>query len=412
MSQKISLRTKFPSKHIVASILLITNALIWYYGAFASIKDILNELSLDYFNIVLLWSLHFGGAIISALAGGVLTKKVAKKSFFFVFWVLLGVFSSFMLWIPESLFMFYTFMLPLLFMLIGISFGLGMPFCMAYYTRSTQIDNRAKFGGLTIFIAILGAVIIFVILKVYNYRFAHSLILGFFRFSGLTVFLFNKPITSGLRNRDLSYYSMLNQRSFLLYFIPWFMFSLVNYLGISIQVKILEETTVTQLILIENVLVGVFAVIGGFLSDMFGRKRMAIIGFVALGVSHAILGMFPYSSTSWHIYTVIDGIAWGLLFVIFVMTLWGDLALTSSSEKYYALGWLPHFLSNYLRIILGSNIADFISVYAIFSFAALFLFLAVIPLMFAPETLPEKKIRERELKQYVEKAKKIKEKYG
>jgi len=32
--------------------------------------------------------------------------------------------------------------------------------------------------------------------------------------------------------------------------------------------------------------------------------------------------------------------------------------------------------------------------------------------MFAPETLPEKKIRERELKKYIEKAKKVKEKYG
>jgi len=37
--------------------------------------------------------------------------------------------------------------------------------------------------------------------------------------------------------------------------------------------------------------------------------------------------------------------------------------------------------------------------------------LAVIPLMYAPETLPEKKIRERELKGYIDKAKKVKEKY-
>jgi MFS family permease len=356
--------------------------------------------------------LHFGGAIISALAGGVLAQRIAKKSIFYVFWILLGVFSSFMLWTPNSFFTGYTIILPFLFMLIGISFGLGMPFCMAYYTTSTEVDNRAKFGGLILFIAILGGVIIFLILKIYDYRFAHSLILSIFRFSGLIVLLFDKPIKNGLRNRYVSYFSIINQRSLLLYLIPWFMFSLVNYLGISIQIKILEEAMVNQLISIENVLVGIFAVIGGFLSDMLGRKRMAIIGFVALGISHAILGMFPYSSISWYLYTAIDGIAWGILSVIFIITIWGDLAFSSPSEKYYALGLLPHFLSNYLRIILGSNIADFISVYAIFSFTALFLFLAVIPLMFAPETLPEKKIRERELKQYVEKAKKIREKYG
>jgi len=52
-----------------------------------------------------------------------------------------------------------------------------------------------------------------------------------------------------------------------------------------------------------------------------------------------------------------------------------------------------------------------VSEYAIFSFAAFFLFLAVIPLMYAPETLPEKLIRQKELRRYVEKAKKIREKY-
>jgi hypothetical protein len=38
--------------------------------------------------------------------------------------------------------------------------------------------------------------------------------------------------------------------------------------------------------------------------------------------------------------------------------------------------------------------------------------LAVLPLMYAPETLPEKNIRDRELKIYVEKAQQIKEKYS
>jgi hypothetical protein len=46
------------------------------------------------------------------------------------------------------------------------------------------------------------------------------------------------------------------------------------------------------------------------------------------------------------------------------------------------------------------------------SIASFFLFLAVIPLFYAPETLPEKEIKERELKGYIEKAKKIKEKHG
>jgi hypothetical protein len=46
-----------------------------------------------------------------------------------------------------------------------------------------------------------------------------------------------------------------------------------------------------------------------------------------------------------------------------------------------------------------------------FSFASFFLFLAVLPLIYAPETLPEREIRRRELRDYIRKAKKMVEKY-
>jgi Sec-independent protein translocase protein TatA len=48
----------------------------------------------------------------------------------------------------------------------------------------------------------------------------------------------------------------------------------------------------------------------------------------------------------------------------------------------------------------------------IFSFASLFLFLAVLPLVYAPETLPEKVMKDRDLKSYLEKAQKIAKKEG
>jgi len=47
-----------------------------------------------------------------------------------------------------------------------------------------------------------------------------------------------------------------------------------------------------------------------------------------------------------------------------------------------------------------------------FSLASFFLFLAVLPLLYAPETLPEKKIELRRLRKYVETAKKFQRKYA
>jgi MFS family permease len=190
------------------------------------------------------------------------------------------------------------------------------------------------------------------------------------------------------------------------------MFSLINYLSLPVEFSILGEDSVRFLGIIESVLIsGCSAIVGGFLSDNIGRKRMVIAGFVTLGIGYAVLGMYPRNLLSWYLFTVIDGAAWGVFYTIFILTLWGDISNGVSSDKYYAIGGIPFFLSNFIRFILTQYIVEAIPDYALFSFMAFFMFLAVIPLMFAPETLPEKKLRERELRQYIEKAKKIKEKY-
>jgi len=68
-------------------------------------------------------------------------------------------------------------------------------------------------------------------------------------------------------------------------------------------------------------------------------------------------------------------------------------------------------ISGFLRVTLGPFIAEVVPSYAILSFAAFFLFLAIFPLMYAPETLPENVFRERKLRGYIEKAKRIREKF-
>jgi MFS family permease len=150
--------------------------------------------------------------------------------------------------------------------------------------------------------------------------------------------------------------------------------------------------------------------IGGVFADLVGRKRIVIFGFVMLGVGYAILGLFPDQMFSWYFYIAVDGIAWGVFALIFFITIWGELAAYRTKDKYYFLGVLPFLASTYIEILFEPY-ARVISVSASFSLASLFLFLAVLPLMYAPETLPEKKIKEMELKGYVEKAKRTKEKY-
>jgi MFS family permease len=184
------------------------------------------------------------------------------------------------------------------------------------------------------------------------------------------------------------------------------MFSLIIYLTIPIQASLVDRPTLEFFMLVESVLSGAFAVLGGFFSDRMGRKRIAISGFALLGVAYSILGIFYQNPYSWVLYSVFDGVAGGLLYVVFIMTLWGDLGNESSSDKYYAIGVLPFFMSKFLQYVIGGDLVLQISVSTIFSFTAFFLFLAVLPLAYAPETLPDKVIKDRDLKSYVEKAKK------
>jgi MFS family permease len=405
MPEDSPIKNKVNAKLIGTISALIANTFIWYFYAFNILRDILSDPQLSY-EVFAAWSINFGAAALSAILGATLTKKLEKRSPLIIFWITLGIFSSFLPIFLDTTNNIVTLALSLLF---GISLGLGLPSCMGYFSESINTENRAKTGGIVTFIFGLGAFLLGVIPATSIVE--RSLILSIWRIFGLLAFLptKNAKITDR-RSEMISYAQIFAQRSFLLYFIPWCMFCLINYSIIPITTNFFGEDFVRFSAVIEGALVGIFAIVGGFLADIFGRKRLSILGFVALGVGYAILGLFSKNLFGWYFYITVDGMAWGIFSNLFLITLWGDLAYGNPSEKYYAIGGLPFLLSNFLRFIVGPFLVQAIPIYTVFSLASFFLFLAVFPLTYAPETLPEKRIRERELRQYIEKAKKIREK--
>jgi MFS family permease len=188
------------------------------------------------------------------------------------------------------------------------------------------------------------------------------------------------------------------------------MFSIINFSEIPILERVFGTETFTFVQFAEYVFAGIFASVGGIMADIVGRKRIVITGFVMLGIEYAIMSVSAGSHGALYLFMILDGITWGLFFSVFLTVIWGDLGEGFEKEKYYTLGGLPFLLSNFVSILVKPYVSV-ISPTAAFSFASFFLFLAVIPLMYAPETLPEKTLKERELKSYIEKAKKIKEKF-
>jgi len=279
---------------------------------------------------------------------------------------------------------------------------------MAYFADFTVIEKRGRSGGIIYFAIGIGTFLLWTAFIPLVHLPEQLVILAIWRGVGLAAFLAFKPINTGTKVAESpSYAVILRKKSLLLYLVPWIMFCLVN----SLTRPIFPSGIVHMSIVLGSIINGLSALVGGLLSDLVGRKRVVISGFVTLGIGYAILGIFHEHPVSYYLFTAVDGVAWGMFGAVFLMALWGDLAEGMMSEKYYAIGGLPYLLSGFFEILAATHIETVFSPYTTFSFASFFLFLAVFPLLFAPETLPEKKIKERELKKYIEKAKKVRKKY-
>lgn len=412
LERQLTALTELKFRPILTDVLLVVNAFVWYYVVLSFfLQTIVPKISVaGSFSIIMIWGLHFGGLIISAIAGTFISKKIEHRNFI-ILWMILGILSSIAIILinPSDIGQ-----VSLVGVLLGVSLGIGMPACISRYSDSLPVESRGRMSGITIFASGIG-IAAFSIAGISEILIL-GIVLAVWRLSGLLIYLLSKaPSPSIIAKKSSSQYTkVFGQHSFVLYFIPWVMFSLINYL-VSPSTPTLGVGESGNLGLVQTVFMGLFALIGGFFIDSMGRKRVAVSGFILLGLGTAILGISTTSLPILYINAILDGTSWGFLLVLFILTLWGDLSFSSSSDKYYAVGVMPFFVSNFLSLTIGSNILTSIGSSSgnsseLFSFGAFFLFLAVLPLIYAPETLPEKSMKDRDLKSYVEKARKVAQK--
>jgi MFS family permease len=392
------------TRSALISIFLLVNAFVWYSYTIVVLQESIDALNLAFLPNMAVWSTHFAALIVSALLGVYLTKKLGGRTRFLAIWVLAGVLASIAPFALSTSGIFGAVSLGLIF---GFSLGFGVPNCMGYFTSQVPPENRGRIGGVIILLTGLGTAGLDLI--GINGLVELTITLVVWRAIALAAVAFTKPfIEPKEKSRAPSYRAVLTQRPFVLYFIPWILFALLSYLTTPVQQTVLDAYTFSYLQILENVVGGAFALVGGIFMDLVGRKRLAIVGFVMLGLSYSILGFFNLGlKPVWYVHGVMNGISWGILYVLFVVTIWGDLSHEAPSDKFYALGVSPFFISKMLQLTIDSQIIAAISISTIFSFTALFLFLAVLPLVYVPETLSEKVIKARELKTYLEKAQKI-----
>lgn len=391
---------------VFSSLFLLTNSITWFSLTWFVIGDLVGLTS--FYNLLLVSICYYGAFIIFAILGATLLYKNFRKKLWLFSWILLGVFVcvfSTILIVDGVLVNFIVIAFTL-----GAFVGVGMPTCLAFFADYTKIENRGLVGATVFFAIQLFTALIYIPTR--NLSVPNKfLVLGVWRLLGVIGIFFYQPIEKlSEKHSTLSFFSIITEKSFSFYFVPWFLFCLVNF----IEAPLLEHFFGLELfsthMIIGIVVASISAFVGGILCDSKGRKSATIAGFILLGISYAILSFFSEMQFSRIVFMLFEGTAWGILYVSFIFVVWGDLSEGRVRERYYFIGGIPFLLSGLIEV-LAKPFVELIQIETSFSLASFFLFLAILPLLYAPETLPEKKIKERELKKYIEKARKIKEKY-
>jgi MFS family permease len=401
LRNKLVMKIRMNLNNAFTNVMLVANAFVWYLLVFKFLLDVLSRQNASNLETLMVIGVSTGAIAISALVASIVVDRFKKRSLFLKVWLFLGIFISLIpigLGVPNMNYLIFSSAL------LGAYFGVGMPATMGYYSEHIKVENRGKTSGITFLalglsIAILGSFGIGNVI-------AACLILCAVKIVGFGTFQFAKENDQEHQKlQKISYPGIIKYRPFILFFVPWCMFSIINYMTAPIVNNLFaNQTNYTDFLspVLESIIIAVSAVTCGFLSDRMGRKRIVIIGFIMLGFGYASLTLFPADYSS-YIYVFADGIAWGTFSAIFLLTLWGDIADNKLSDKFYFAGALPYIFSNFMSTLLAPYLSE-IAPAAIFSFASVFLFLAVLPLIYAPETLPEKIMKDRDLSSYVSKA--------
>jgi len=396
---------RIDKKKATANIILVANTFVWYLIAFKILREIIAQTQLTSSENLIIIGINTGAIAIAGLIGSFFFDRFKNRRKFLFFWTASGALLSI---IPLGLNLENFVHIVIIAITFGAYFGIGMPATMGYHSFLTKIEERAKFGGYAFLI--IGVIFPIVGIAIFDNIQMSCLILASVRLLGLGIFYLLPKENENKKEQQekLKYKQIIANKAFIFYFVPWIMFTIINYMTIPIQQSIFAPEIDFNIFMgIEFVITAIFAVICGFIADKFGRKRISIIGFIMLGIGYAVIGLLANSNLylTGIIYVITDGIAWGIFNVLFIFTLWGDLAHGKIADKIYFLGALPYLSSHFMQLLFHPYLSE-IQTEMTFSFASIFLFLAVLPLIYAPETLPEKIMKDRDLRSYIEKAKK------
>jgi MFS family permease len=291
--------------------------------------------------------------------------------------------------------------------IIGSFFGIGQLAFLTYFWNLTMPEERGRVAGLNGFFSLLFYIIMYVTwvpTSDLQSSVAFVIVLSLAPLS--TIFLKSKKALLTSKQNKIEYYP--ERRTILLYLIPWLLFSLINVtLASSTSFHISQQVSASSyfLLIALQLIAAVFGtIIGGTMSDFFGRRASLIFSLTFYGISSALAG-FANNYVLYFVYLA-NGFSWGILLVMFTFVIWGDLSNERSAVKMYTIGLAISYLSQGVGLLPIEQTLQIPLVVSSLG-SCLLIFFANIPIFLAPELLSND-FRERlKLKLHMKEVKKI-----
>jgi hypothetical protein len=283
---------------------------------------------------------------------------------------------------------------------------LCLPNLIASFLENTNFNNRGSTSGILIFITYI---LIFFLSAFINSFYIFVTILLAIKALSILVSL---KVTFKANESDAPFFAKQKNIIKLSFLSLWLIFILADaFSGFLIAQAPNSNAQIATNINIESYLFGLVSmIIGGALMDNFGRRRIMLFAFTYLGLSYGLISLTAFSFIQ---LAALDGIAWGILTVLFLMVLWGDACPFSNRPLWIAFSLIVTLFSQIFSTVFKAISPNLIgtSVVQLFPITSILLFLGVGIILYLPETLPDKILKKKELDDYIVQAKKVRQKY-
>jgi MFS family permease len=386
------------SRKFVAITILASGSISWLFFLYYNFESIFAGLASDPLLIYAGKALFLSCGAFSAIIGSAISGKVKRRKLL-LSWITLGVLATASLAVFQG-----SFFAIFSSVLLGVSLGLGYPSFTALMADSTIVEERGRVSGFIILLSFVMVAFAVIAVSLFDLGLVGIVLLSVF-LRATSYFALILDSCDREQGQGKSWLAILTNRNFSFYLYPLLMFYVATALISFVWTGLPDNSDYRMAFAIGSPLhflgPAIFGLVAGFLADRFGRKQIIIVGLVMLGVSFALLGLYP-SAFSVLVYLVISGVAWGFLIVIY-LAVPGDVAFPGSREKFYAVGAIIPLLI-YMGLVAISQLLNVgVPANVLSPILAIIVFVSVIPVLRASETLHEAKILERKMREHVKK---------